>query len=111
MAIHVQLGNSEPTGVDVPAVTSITIFDDEEGGPPLADVITSIAAVSQGGLTGGTWQAHSTAPKPDWVWSNNPEVENAIAQHYGIPRGVPADVEQRYFTSTPPGVIPGTQEG
>jgi hypothetical protein len=102
----VQLGNSEPTGVDVPAVTTVTIPDPDA---TVADILTSITAVSQGGLTGGVWQAHSTALKPDWVWSNDPEVEEAIAKHYGCARGVPHDVEEKYFTSTPPGVIP--QEG
>lgn len=108
MAI-VQLGNSEPTGVDVPTVTTVTIPAPIGSGPgevSVADVVTSIAAVSEGGITGGTWQAHSTAHAPDWVWSDNPDVEEAIAAHYGCARGVPSDVEQRYYTTTPPGVDP-----
>ena len=100
----VQLGNSEPTGVDVPTVTTVTIPDPDA---TVDDIVTSIAAVSQGGLTGGVWQSHSTALKPDWVWSDKPEVEEAIAHYYDCPRGIPADVEERYFTSTPPGVKPG----
>ena len=99
----VQLGYSEPTGVDVPAVTTVSIPDPDAS---VEDIVTSIAAQSQGGLTGGVWQSHSTALKPDWVWSDNPEVEKAIADRYGCARGVPDDVEEKYFTSTPPGVIP-----
>jgi hypothetical protein len=109
MALHVQLGNSEPTGVDVPAVTYITVPDADPGSEDfdVADVITAISAVSQGGLTGGIWQSHSTATKPDWVWCDDSRVERAIAEHYGIAQGLPRDVEQKYFTTTPPGVVPG----
>lgn len=103
MAIQVQLGNSEPTGVDVPAVTYVSVPDADI---TPAEVVTIISATSQGGLTGGVWQSHSTATGPDWVWSDDPAVEEALATHYGCKRGLPPDAEERYFTTTPPGVQP-----
>lgn len=101
MATHVQLGNSEPTGLDVPNVCYVSNFD-EDATPD--EIVTSIAAVSQGGVVGGIWHSHSTATAPDWVWSNNPDVEEAVAAHYGCARGVPSDVEAKYYTHNgPPG--------
>lgn len=39
----------------------------------------------------GAWRAHSTAPRPDWVESDSPELAAALSAHFGCPIGRPAD--------------------
>lgn len=54
----------------------------------------------------GVWAAHSDEP-PAWVASDDPELEAALARHFGCERGAPKDVEAAYYTASgPPGVGP-----
>lgn len=41
----------------------------------------------------GLWVAHSDAPGPSWVESDDPELAEALANHYGCPIGRP-DTEE-----------------
>ena len=44
--------------------------------------------------TDGHWTAHSSAP-PAWVESDDPDLEAALADHFGCPVGQPADWTDR----------------
>ena len=39
----------------------------------------------------GAWAAHSAAAAPDWVESDDPELAEALAAHWGCPIGCPDD--------------------
>lgn len=114
MAIHVMLGNPAPLdrGVPtrVPAVTYVSVPDSWDGTDTVAatphEVLTAISTPAQGGLVGGLWDNHSVADGPEWVWSDDEETERLLSEHYECARGIPEDVEDRYYTTTPPGVQP-----
>lgn len=55
----------------------------------LSEQIRSVVHDEGGPLT-GFWVAHSSAPGPSWVASDSPELEKALAEHYGCPIGEPA---------------------
>lgn len=114
MTIHVMLGNPAPLDRGslsrVPAVTYVTVPDGWDGVDTVVatpqDAVDAITAPAQGGLVGGVWDNHSVATEPDWVWSDDEETERLLAEHFECARGIPPDVEDRYYTTTPPGVHP-----
>jgi hypothetical protein len=42
----------------------------------------------------GLWVLHSAAPAPSWVESDNPDLEQALADHYGCPIGRPQESDE-----------------
>ena len=52
------------------------------------------------------WPNHSPVP-PAWVWSNDADFAQMLAEAYGCPVGIPDDIEDRYHTyNGPPGTGP-----
>ena len=110
------LGNPAPMDrglpLSHPSVTYVSVPDSWDGidttiAATPEEVVTAITAPSIGGITGGLWETHTQrGAVPDWVWSDDEETERLLAEHYECPRGIPADVEDRYYTTTPPGVQP-----
>ncbi len=84
----VRLGNPRAvaSGSRVPLgeqVTTVSI----PGGYTAAEQLRSI--IHQDGV----WAAHSEAPGPSWVESDDDELAAALAVHYGCPIGRPEDWE------------------
>jgi hypothetical protein len=57
-------------------------------GKSLADQLRDITH-DDGGPHTGLWASHSEADAPSWVVSDSPELEAALAAHYGCPVGQP----------------------
>lgn len=111
--MRVELGNHAPldNGRALPhwSVTTVEIpvgVDQQEGFRAITD---------RGDVGNGVWVSHSNDPAPAWVSVTNGPSETAedaealeerLANHYQCERGVPEDVEERYYTLTPPGVYP-----
>lgn len=116
MGIHVMLGNPAPMdrGLPLPhpSVTYVNTPDSWDGQEATVkatpdEVVVAITAPSIGGITGGLWETHTVrGAVPDWVWSDDDETERLLSEHYQCARGIPDDVEERYYTTTPPGVLP-----
>jgi hypothetical protein len=78
----VQLGNDQAMDRDKPLegknITTITIPEDWS----VADIVRAISHPD------GLWIRHSAAETPAWVEADgNPEVAQALADHYGIAIG------------------------
>jgi hypothetical protein len=73
-------GSRVPLGVQV---TTVTI----PGGHTAAEQMRTITHQD------GVWPAHSDAPGPVWVESDDHELAAALAAHYGCPIGEPEDWE------------------
>lgn len=55
------------------------------------------------------WPHHSPNP-PTWVWSDDDDLADMLAEAYGCPVGIPDDVEATHHTmSGPPGVGPTSE--
>jgi hypothetical protein len=84
------LGNPYPifngTAVeDNTAITMVFVPDSKS----LANAVRDIAH-DDGTANTGLWLAHSAKAKPSWVeCADSPELEAAIANHFGIPAGRP----------------------
>jgi hypothetical protein len=94
---RVALGNHYPIfkGViqhDPTAVTMVHIPEWKSTADAIRDIAHDDGTPHLGGAaTSGLWKAHSGAAKPAWVsCPDDPELEQAIAQHFGIPAGPPA---------------------
>ncbi|HEY2088694.1 MAG TPA: hypothetical protein VGH54_22065 [Mycobacterium sp.] len=79
----VSLGNPNPIfngqpSNDPDAITKVVIPDGRSLDSALRDIIH----------TDGLWRLHSTNP-PTWVESDDPELAEAIAKHFGCPVGRP----------------------
>lgn len=98
--MHVKLGNHAPLDRDTQlegwAVTDVSIPDN----------YTLLEAVSAVTAADGVWKHHSADEAPAWVWSDNESLQTLLAESFKCEVGVPADVEDKYYTSTPPGVHP-----
>ena len=125
--MRVAYGNSSPThpGAEGPSVTYQTIPDNYTY--VVADSAADLAAeakahqadalMNNNGITRmgeqeallaavAGWRANS-AGDPDWVWSDNEPFGVLLGAYFGVPVGIPDDVEERYRTySGPPGVGP-----
>jgi hypothetical protein len=88
---RVVLGNPFPifNGQAVTDPTAITQIDVPEG-KPVQENLRTISYDDGHGGNSGLWLSHSWKKAPAWVHCpDDPELEAAIAEHYGIPRGTP----------------------
>lgn len=123
--MRVELGNDQPlyNPTGGPVVTYVTIPDSYTvdpganvgdlsdhlvANPDVTNLPEQEAFVSITHPGAGTWVNHAVAgSKPSWVWSDNDEFAQMLAEHYGCPVGRPDDVEDTHYThSGPAGVTP-----
>jgi hypothetical protein len=71
--------NGQPTS-DPDAITRVVVPDSRSVNDALRDIAHA----------DGLWRVHS-AGQPSWVESNDPDLAEAIAQHYGCPIGRPTE--------------------
>ncbi|HEX7276039.1 MAG TPA: hypothetical protein VF244_01570 [Acidimicrobiales bacterium] len=90
--MQVKLGNAAPheyvrdpktdeltqRALDNPSVTTVDL--------PGHTVIDALRAIT---AQGGVWGAHSSE-KPSWVWSDDPNLQALLADHFGCPSGMPS---------------------
>jgi hypothetical protein len=126
--MQIQIGNPLPapaTGITSdgnPVVTYVHAPDDvyPHSGPVDGAAVQAAIDASRDGITSGQPEvllailhrdgvvANHLDAHASWVWSDNAEVQSALAQALGCPEGIPADVEQTHHTVFgPPGVAPG----
>lgn len=75
--------NGEPVD-DQAAVTRVVIRDGKTLRESLLDIVHN-----DGTPNTGLWPQHSAASSPSWVESDDPQLAQAIATHYGCPIGRP----------------------
>lgn len=90
----VYLGNPYPifnghAVEDNTAITMVHVPDCKSVDDAVRDI-----AHDDGSPNGGLWRSHSARNIPSWVsCDENPELESAIANHFGCPAGRPVATE------------------
>lgn len=67
----------------------ITVANVPAEDTPAEQLQAITAEVATGAQHDGVWRTHSSAAAPDWVESTDPELAQAISEHYGCPLGRP----------------------